>query len=239
MTPDVPAVEAVALTHSYTAGRDRVRSLDDVSLTVARAEVVSVMGPSGSGKSTLLYLLGGLDQPEAGRVMIDGVDWETLREPARSSFRRHACGFIVQGLALLPQATAVENVETPLLLDSAEPSARHAQAMEALEQVGIANEAAKLPDQLSGGQQRRVAIARALVNSPAVILADEPTGSLDSQAAQEVADLLVSAARERGTAVVIVTHDAAIARHAHRVLGLRSGRLDDTNNSRARVGGDR
>lgn len=216
-----------------------MRSLADVSITVASAEVVSVMGPSGSGKSTLLYLLGGLDKPEAGRVLIDGVDWETLREPARSSFRRHACGFIVQGLALLPQATAVENVETPLLLDSAEPGARRVQAMEALEQVGLANEAAKLPDQLSGGQQQRVAIARALVNSPAVILADEPTGSLDSQAAQEVADLLVRAARDRGTAVVIVTHDAAVARHAHRIVGLRSGRIDDPSSVRAHVGGDR
>jgi len=229
LTADVVPVEAVELTRTYLAGRDKVRSLDNVSLTVARAEVVSVMGPSGSGKSTLLYLLGGLDRPDAGRVLIDGVDWEALREPARSSFRRRACGFIVQGLALLPQATVVENVEIPLLLDGVAADARRARVMEALDQVGLANEVVKLPDQLSGGQQQRVAIARALVNSPAVILADEPTGSLDSEAAEDITNLLVGAARERETAVVLVTHDPAIARHAHRIVRLRSGRISDVS----------
>ncbi|MGH2597307.1 MAG: ABC transporter ATP-binding protein [Actinomycetota bacterium] len=234
------AVEAVGLTRTHTAGGDQVRSLHDVSITVARAEVVAVMGPSGSGKSTLLYLLGGLDRPDAGWVKIDGVDWESLSEPARSSFRRGACGFIVQGQALLPQATASENVETPLLLGGVDRDERSSRAIEALAQVGLADEAAKLPDQLSGGQQQRVAIARALVGDPAVLLADEPTGSLDSEAAEEVTKLLVGAARERGSAVVLVTHDPSVASHSDRIVALRSGRLDDTDDLRgAPVRGDR
>ena len=240
MTPETIAVEAVGLTRIHTAGGGQVRSLDDVSITVARAEVVSVMGPSGSGKSTLLYLLGGLDRPDAGWVKIDGTDWETLGEPARSSFRRGACGFIVQGQALLPQATTLENVETPLLLAGVDEDARIARAMEALAQVGLTDEAVKLPDQLSGGQQQRVAIARALVGDPAVLLADEPTGSLDSEAAEEVTKLLVDAARERGAAVVLVTHDPMVAGHSDRIVVLRSGHLDDTDDPRgASIGGGR
>jgi len=219
------AIEASGLTRIYRVGGTPVRSLDDVSITVARGDVVAITGPSGSGKSTLLYLLAGLDTPDKGRVLVAGVDWQALTGRERARFRRRTCGFIAQGMTLLPQATAAENVEAPLLLDGVEPDERRHRVAQALERVGLDGEGAKLTDQLSGGQQQRVAIARALINGPAVVLADEPTGNLDSANAQSVAELLVAAARERAAAVVLVTHDAAIARHADRVVRLRSGGL--------------
>ena len=225
MPPDVPAIEALTVSRTYRGGGHEVRGVDHVSLTAARGEVVAVTGPSGSGKSTLLYLLAGLDIPDDGRVHVTGVDWATLRGPLRARFRRRNCGFIVQGMALLPQATAAENVEVPLLLDAVEPTARRSRVARALERVGLEQHTLKLTDQLSGGQQQRVAIARALVAEPAVVLADEPTGSLDSVAAQDIVRLLVAAARERNAAVVMVTHDPTVAAHADRVVALRSGRL--------------
>jgi putative ABC transport system ATP-binding protein len=225
MVPEVPAIEALTLTRTYRGGGHEVRGVDSVSLAAARGEVVAVTGPSGSGKSTLLFLLGGLDNPDEGQVRVAGVDWATLRGRARARFRRRTCGFIVQGLALLPQATAAENVEVPLLLDGIEPTARGRRVASALERVGLAQDSLKLTDQLSGGQQQRVAIARALVAEPAVVLADEPTGSLDSVTAQDIVRLLVAAARERGAAVVMVTHDPTVAAHADRVIAMHSGRI--------------
>jgi putative ABC transport system ATP-binding protein len=225
MQPEAPAIEALSVTRTYRGGGHQVRSVDGVSLAAARGEVVAVTGPSGSGKSTLLYLLGGLDVPDEGQVRVTGMDWETLRGGMRARFRRRTCGFIVQGLALLPQATAAENVEVPLLLDRVEATARGRRVTEALERVGLREHSLKLTDQLSGGQQQRVAIARALVAEPAVVLADEPTGSLDSATAQDVVRLLVATARERDAAVVLVTHDPAIAAHADRVVALHSGRV--------------
>jgi putative ABC transport system ATP-binding protein len=224
MLTEPNAVEAIELTRTYYVGGRPLHALDHVSLTVARGEIVAIMGPSGSGKSTLLYLLGGFDRPDGGTVRVAGVDWQTLRGSARARFLRRSCGFIAQGLALLPQATAAENVEVPLLLGGVKPDERRRSVAEALERVGLATDAAKLTDQLSGGQQQRVAIARALVHAPAIVLADEPTGNLDSVTAQEVTRLLVSAARERGAAVVLVTHDPAVASHADRILALHSGR---------------
>ncbi|MCZ4102958.1 MULTISPECIES: ABC transporter ATP-binding protein [Streptomyces] len=222
----MPAVEAVQLTRVHRDGRRELKSLDGVSLTVAAGEVVAVTGPSGAGKTTLLHLLGGLDRQHEGRVRVVGVDWQTLRGSDRARFRRRNCGFVVQGLALLPQATAAENVEVPLLLDGIPAPDRRDRVARALGGVGLADEGAKLPDQLSGGQQQRVAIARALVNDPAVVLADEPTGSLDSETAASVVRLLLAAAREHGAAVVLVTHDPAVARYADTVVRLRSGRLE-------------
>ena len=208
-----------------------MRALDAVSFRVARSEVVAVVGPSGSGKSTLLFLLAGLDRPDKGRVSIAGTDWQTLEGTARARFRRRTCGFVAQGMALLPQATAAENVEVPLLLDGVAPEERERRVKESLERVGLTAEALKLPDQLSGGQQQRVAIARALVNEPAVVLADEPTGNLDSSTGQAVVRLLLEAARERDAAVVLVTHDPAISAHADRVVALHSGRIDSDERS--------
>jgi putative ABC transport system ATP-binding protein len=225
MVPEAPVIEALTLTRTYRGGGHEVRGVDSVSLAAARGEVIAVTGPSGSGKSTLLFLLGGLDTPDEGQVRVTGVDWATLRGRARARFRRRTCGFIVQGLALLPQATAAENVEVPLLLDGIEPAARDRRVAGALERVGLAQHSVKLTDQLSGGQQQRVAIARALVAEPAVVLADEPTGSLDSVTAQDIVALLVAAARERGAAVVMVTHDPTVAAHADRVVALHSGRI--------------
>jgi putative ABC transport system ATP-binding protein len=225
MATDAPAAEAVGLTRRYTAGRHLVSALDTVSLAVAPGEVVAVMGPSGSGQSTLVDLLAGLDRPDAGSACVAGVDWQTLEGAARARFRRRFCGFVGQGLTLLPQATATENVAVPLLLDGVDPAECDQRVAAALERVGLADHASKLPDQLSGGEQQRVAIARALVGEPIVVLADEPTGSLDSQTGDEVARLLTSAAVEHGAAVVLVTHDPAVARHAHRRVTLESGHI--------------
>jgi ABC-type lipoprotein export system ATPase subunit len=220
-----PAVRAHGLRRRYAIGEERVSALEDVSISLARGEIVAVVGPSGSGKSTLLYLLGGLDEPDAGSVEVDGIKWSQLAGAERARFRRRSCGFVVQGFALLPQATAAENVELVLLLDGA-PSEERARLVErALESVGLGGQGAKLPDQLSGGEQQRVAIARALVAGPTVVLADEPTGNLDSDNGQAIARLLVSQARERAAAVVLVTHDPAVAAHADRIVELHSGRI--------------
>ncbi len=224
--PDAPAAEAIDVTRVHGGdGVAPVRALDRVSLRILQGEVVAVVGPSGSGKSTLLFLLAGLDRPDEGAVRVDGTDWATLSGSERARFRRERCGFVAQGMALLPQATAAENVEVPLLLDGLGPEERAKRVAEALERVELGREAVKLPDQLSGGQQQRVAIARALVPRPALVLADEPTGNLDSATGQAVTRLLVSAAREGGAAVVLVTHDPAVAAHADRIVELHSGHL--------------
>lgn len=234
MIGDLIVVEATDLSRTYRARADPRPALDGVSLCVRAGEVVAVMGPSGSGKSTLLALLGGLDVPDRGSVRIAGTDWRRLSAAERPRFYRRTCGFIAQGLALLPQATATENVELPLLLDGGDVQRRAGRVAAALARVGLADHARKLPDQLSGGEQQRVSIARALVHEPAVVLADEPTASLDSVTAASITELLVAAARERGAAVVLVTHDPAIAAFADRVVTLHSGRVtSDTAATRA------
>jgi putative ABC transport system ATP-binding protein len=222
---EAPAVRAHGLTRRYVIGEERLTALEDVTISLARGEIVAVVGPSGSGKSTLLYLLGGLDQPDAGSVQVAGVEWSRLAGAARARFRRRSCGFIVQGFALLPQATAGENVELPLLLDGTPGEERALRVAHALESVGLGAHGGKLPDQLSGGEQQRVAIARALVTGPTVVLADEPTGNLDSDNGQAITRLLVSQAREQAAAVVLVTHDPAVAAHADRIVELHSGRI--------------
>ena len=216
-------VQAEQLTRTYGQANLALSALRGVSLDVVRGEAVAVMGPSGSGKSTLLFILAGLDQPDGGTVRINGVDWRSLEGKARARFRRRNCGFIAQGLSLLPQATAAENVEVPLLLDGVPTAERRARVAEALQQVNLSGHGLQLTDQLSGGEQQRVAIARALVLNPFVVLADEPTGSLDSVNGQAITRLLISAARERNAAVVIVTHDMAVARHTNRSVTMQSG----------------
>jgi putative ABC transport system ATP-binding protein len=228
MPPDALAVEAIGVTRVHAGNGTPVRALESVTLRVVRGEVVAVVGPSGSGKSTLLFLLAGLDRPDEGTVKIDGTDWDTLSGSDRARFRRANCGFVVQGMALLPQATAAENVEVPLMLDGVELGERAARVAKALERVGLGSEGRKLPDQLSGGQQQRVAIARALVMEPSLVLADEPTGNLDSVTGQAITQLLLAAAAERGAAVVLVTHDPAVAVHADRTVELHSGRAEHT-----------
>jgi putative ABC transport system ATP-binding protein len=218
-------LEAVGLERTYGAGAQGLAALKNVSLTVSQGEVVAIMGPSGSGKSTLLFILAGLDQPDAGSVKLANTDWTSLSGATRAQFRRRNCGFIAQGLSLLPQATAAENVEVPLLLEGIGAAQRSRRVFESLERVGLTNLASSLTDELSGGEQQRVAIARAMVLRPAVVLADEPTGSLDSVTAQAVIKYLVDEARERDTALILVTHDPAIARHARRIVTMNSGEL--------------
>ena len=220
-----PVLEAIGVTRSYGFNAQRPPALQAVSLIVQRGETLAIMGPSGSGKSTLLFLLAGLDQPDAGIVRLDGTDWQALHGQERARFRRRNCGFIAQGLSLLPQATAAENIEVPLLLDGVVTCERQRIVHDALAQVGLSGHGAQLVDQLSGGEQQRVAIARALVLNPAVVLADEPTGSLDSGNGQLITRLLIAAVGARNAAVVIVTHDPEVAQHAQRVVHMHSGVL--------------
>ncbi|MDQ6796664.1 MAG: ABC transporter ATP-binding protein [Actinomycetota bacterium] len=227
MKPDEQVVRATNLYFDYGNGQSRVHGLVDVSLAVAAGEVVAVMGPSGCGKTTLLHVIGGLDRPARGTVEVAGVDWGSVHGRRLAAARRRTCGFVFQTLALLPAATAAENIEVPLLLDKVPAPERRRRVGEALQCVELADKADHLPDQLSGGQQQRVGIARALVNRPALLLADEPTGSLDSATAEAVTDVLVDAAAAQGTAVLLVTHDPEVARHAHRTMWMHSGRFAD------------
>lgn len=213
------------LTKIYTDGAP-VRALDDVTLEIAAGEFVAITGPSGSGKSTLLNLIGTLDRPTSGRVVVDGVDVGTLRGNALADFRRERIGFVFQMFHLVPTLTALENVMLPLVPYRRGLKFRlEERARELLETVGLGDRLHHLPGQLSGGEQQRVAIARALINTPKVILADEPTGNLDSQAGAEIVALLRQLNRERGVTVLVATHNEAVAQAADRILRLRDGRI--------------
>ncbi len=221
-----PVLRAEGLAKKYDAGV-AVDALRDVSLVVAPGEFVAVTGPSGSGKSTLLSLLGGLDAPTRGSVWIKGVALNSLRGDALADFRLEHFGFIFQAFHLIPVLSTLENVMLPLLPHRRRLSfdLEH-QARRLLADVGLAARLDHLPSQLSGGEQQRVAIARALVNTPSIILADEPTGNLDSHAADDVADLLNRLRSERGLTVVLVTHNENLARRADRVVRMRDGQLE-------------
>lgn len=203
-----------------------VRALDSVNLTVPRGEFLAVMGPSGSGKTTLLNLIGTLDVPTSGRIIVDGIDIGTLRGNQLADFRRAKIGFIFQLFHLVPTLTALENVMLPLLPYRRRLTFRlEARASALLQEVGLAQRVEHLPGQLSGGEQQRVAIARALINHPTLILADEPTGNLDSQAGQEIIALLRRLSLEHGLTVIIVTHNPGLAAQADRVLELIDGQI--------------
>ena len=218
-------VQTTDLRRAYRVGRDTVTALGGIDITIRKGEFVAIMGPSGCGKSTLLNLLGGLDRPTAGRVQLGGRDLNGLSEDATAALRRKTIGFIFQRHDLFPVLTARENVEFPLLLDGMLPAERRARAQEFLNLVGLADKADHLPDELSGGQQQRVGIARALVNDPALLLADEPTGNLDSATAAEVLQALTTLVRTRGLTLMMVTHDPDAASHADRILRLKDGHL--------------
>ncbi len=215
-------VDAQNLTKVYQMGEIEVNALGGVSVQIARSEVVAIMGPSGSGKSTLMNILGCLDRPTTGEYYLDGEPVADLSDDGLSVIRNQKVGFVFQQFNLLPRTTALENVELPLRYAGVNGT-KKARAKEALEAVGLGDRLDHRPNELSGGQQQRVAIARALVNDPAIILADEPTGALDTKSGVEVMNILLSQNKERGTTIILVTHAPDIAAHAQRTIFLRDG----------------
>jgi len=225
-------LEARSLAKTYDTGGVEVDALRGVDLEVERGEFVAIMGPSGCGKSTLLNLLAGLDRPTEGEVWLDGERIDTLSETELARLRRRKLGFVFQFFNLVPTLSAVENVELPLLLVGRRRRDARRSASELMSDLGIADKRGAAPVLLSGGQQQRVALARALINTPAVVLGDEPTGNLDSAATREVLGLL-RAARDRGQTVLVVTHDARVAAAADRIVSLRDGRVADDSRLQA------
>jgi ABC-type lipoprotein export system ATPase subunit len=223
---DTSVLHARGLRKEYGRGEGLVRAVDGVDLDIGAGETVAVMGPSGCGKSTLLHLLGGLDRPSGGEVSLNGRRIDDIGEKALARMRRTAVGFVFQAFHLMEELTAIENVELSALLAGRSPRAARRRAQELLEQVGLADRARFLPSALSGGQRQRVAIARALSNEPLVVLADEPTGNLDSAATLDVLRLFDSL-HESGQTLVIVTHDARIAATADRMISMRDGAFVD------------
>lgn len=223
---DMPVLRARGLRREHGKGEGLVRAVDGVDLDVAAGETVAVMGPSGCGKSTLLHLLGGLDRPSGGEVSLNGRRIDDLGERALARMRRTDVGFVFQAFHLMDELTAIENVELPALLAGRSPRTARRRAADLLEQVGLAERARFLPAALSGGQRQRVAVARALSNEPLVVLADEPTGNLDSAATLDVLQLF-DRLHESGQTLVIVTHDARIAATADRLISMRDGAFVD------------
>jgi len=210
----------------YKMGDVEVHALRGLSLTIDRGEVVAIVGPSGSGKSTLMNMLGCLDHPTSGSYTLDGEEVSHLRDDQLAAIRNRKVGFIFQSFNLLSRATALSNVELPLRYAGLTRQERRARARESLQAVGLGDRMTHKPTELSGGQQQRVAIARALVNKPAIIMADEPTGNLDSKVGQEIMDLLLNLNRDSGTTLIIVTHDPKIANQAQRTIRIMDGVVD-------------
>jgi len=218
-------IQAENLTKVYGTGNTAVVALDHVQLTVNPDEFVAVMGPSGCGKSTLLHLLGGLDRPTEGNVSIDGQALAKMSDDAVTELRRRKIGFVFQFFNLIPILSSIENASLPLLLDGGNSAGTKQKAVEWLTKVGLGQRLDSRPDQLSAGQQQRVAIARALITDPILVLADEPTGNLDTKASDEIADLLKQVAKTWGRAVLMVTHDPRIAAYADRIVFLKDGKV--------------
>ena len=212
------------LDRHFKMGTETVRALDGIDLTVAPGEFLGVTGPSGSGKSTLMYLLGGLDQPTSGHIWVGGQDITSLDEDDLAVYRREKIGFVFQMFNLIPTMTAQENVEFPMLFSNLDPRKRQERALHLLELVGLSGRAHHRPTELSGGQQQRVAIARALVHDPPIILADEPTGNLDSHSGAEVLDILTQLNQQNHT-IIVVSHDADVIRNAQRDIRLYDGQI--------------
>ena len=227
MNTAVPIIETHALGKVYSAGTEaEVVALKDVDLRIERGAFVAIMGPSGSGKSTLMNLIGCLDTPSTGSYHCDGVDVSTLDAEELAALRREKIGFVFQGFHLLPRMSALDNVAMPLAYARVPPEERERMAAEVLEAVGLGGRSGHRPNELSGGQQQRVAIARALVNRPPLLLADEPTGALDSKTGEEILALF-KRLRDEGHTVVLITHDADVAAHADRTVVMRDGELHE------------
>ena len=223
-----PIIELIDVTKIYGSGDIEVLALDTISLKIAQGEFLAIMGPSGSGKSTLMNILGCLDRTTKGRYILAGEDVSNLNKSQLALIRNRRLGFIFQSYNLLARTTAVENVMLPLMYDRHDhrsTSAKHKLAMESLELVGLADRSHHLPNQLSGGQQQRVAIARALINQPALVMADEPTGNLDTHSGLEIMNLLADLNRQ-GRTIVMVTHDPDIAHYTKRIIHIRDGKIE-------------
>jgi putative ABC transport system ATP-binding protein len=229
------------LTKVYQMGDNEVRALDGVDFTIEKGEMVAIMGPSGSGKSTLMSIIGCLDVPSSGRYTIDDVAVENMDETRLADVRGRKIGFVFQQFNLLARTSALENVKLPLTYAGVSGKERDERAMKALERVGLGKRTHHAPNELSGGQQQRVAIARAIVNEPAILLADEPTGALDSKTGVEIMDLFQSLHRENGQTVILVTHDAYVARHTDRIIKISDGKIvsDEINPNPIKAGAPR
>jgi putative ABC transport system ATP-binding protein len=221
-----PVIELRAVSKTYGSGQAAVQALRGVNLRIDGGEFVAVMGPSGSGKSTCMNILGCLDVPSSGTFMFRGVDVGGLARDQLALLRRHYLGFVFQGFNLLNRTSALENVELPLIYRGTPPAQRHDRAREALEAVGLGSWAHHTPSELSGGQQQRVAIARAIVTAPTVLLADEPTGNLDTARSREIMELLTSFNRRRGLTIVMVTHEQDMAAYSRRIVHFVDGQVE-------------
>ena len=231
-----PIIELRGVTKVYGMGYAAVQALRGIDLRVERGEFVTVMGPSGSGKSTSMNILGCLDTPTSGTYLFDGVEVGKLSRDKRALLRRHFLGFVFQGYNLLSRTTALENVELPLIYRGIPARKRHVLAQKALDMVGLKGWESHTPSELSGGQEQRVAIARAMITEPKVLLADEPTGNLDSARSQEIMELLTSVNEEHGLTIVMVTHDPDMAAYSHRKIHFRDGLIEsDENHMRTRT----
>ena len=226
MTQQPPLIALSSITKTYGQGPAAFQALSGVDLVIDAGEFVAIMGPSGSGKSTAMNILGCLDTPTSGSYRFQGLAVEQLDRKQRALLRRHCLGFVFQGFNLLARTSALENVELPLIYRGAPAAERHAAARAALAQVGLAGREKNTPGELSGGQQQRVAIARAIVTEPTVLLADEPTGNLDTRTSMEIMELISGLNRDRGITVLMVTHEPDIAAYARRVVRFVDGRVD-------------
>ncbi|MFC6387126.1 ABC transporter ATP-binding protein [Sporolactobacillus kofuensis] len=211
---------------TYQSGDNVVHALNKIDLTIEAGAFVSIVGPSGSGKSTLMNMIGCLDKPDSGQYMLGGSHIDKLKDRELAEIRNHKIGFIFQNFNLLGKLTAAENVELPLLYRGVKTKERHARALECLSMVGLAERARHQPNQLSGGQQQRVAIARALAGEPQILLADEPTGALDSKTSEEIMNLLIKL-NQNGRTIILITHDLNVARKAKRTVSIRDGKLQE------------
>ena len=218
-------VEIINLKKIYRVEGIETKALNGVNLKVRRGEFISIVGPSGSGKSTLLNMLGALDKPTEGKVLIDGIDITQLSDSKRAELRNKKIGFVFQSYNLIPRIDVLKNVELPLILRGVEPAERKRKALEVLNEVGLASKAHNKPTQLSGGEQQRVAIARALVTDPSLILADEPTGNLDSKTGKTIIELF-KILNKKGRTIIVVTHNMEVARETDRIIYLRDGKIE-------------